>query len=251
MGSKKWQSESQTDSRHPVIDCHCHFDMMSSPEQYIAQMSRNGNTIIGMTNRPCHFRQGLPFIKKNSKIRLALGLHPLEAGHYENDIKDFEELIDKTSYIGEIGLDFSEEGRDTAEKQIDCFEEILRLLTGKKKILSVHSRQAEDAVLEMLELFYQENVIFHWYSGNEGLVPNILRLGYYFSINEAMTLNSHGRGIISAIPKDRVLTESDAPYNKRSDINQVIVYLSKLWNMTCDEVNAIINHNFMDLLKNL
>ena len=234
-----------------MIDCHCHFDMMSSPEQYIAQMGQNGNTIIGMTNRPCHFRQGLPFIKKNSKIRLALGLHPLEAGHYENDINDFKELIDKTSYIGEIGLDFSEEGRNTVEKQIDCFEEILRLLTGEKKILSVHSRQAEDAVLEMLELFYQENVIFHWYSGNESLIPQIIRLGYYFSINEAMTLSSHGRSIISVIPKDRILTESDAPYNKRSDINQVILYLSRLWSMTCDEVNAIIKQNFKDLLKNL
>lgn len=234
-----------------MIDCHCHFDMMSSPEQYIAQMSRKGNTIIGMTNRPCHFRQGLPFIKKNSKIRLALGLHPLEAEYFENDIKEFEELLKKTSYIGEIGLDFSEEGRNTVEKQIGCFEEILRLLTGWKKILSVHSRQAEDTVLEMLELFYQENVIFHWYSGNESLIPNILRLGYYFSINEAMTLSSHGRRIISAIPKDRILTESDAPYNKRSDINQVIVYLSKLWNMTCDEVNAIIECNFKRLISRL
>lgn len=234
-----------------MIDCHCHFDMMSSPEQYIAQMSRNGNTIIGMTNRPCHFRQGLPFIKKNSKIRLALGLHPLEAGHYQNDIKEFEELIDKTSYIGEIGLDFSDKGRNSADKQISCFEEILRLLAGKKKILSVHARQAEDTVLEMLELFYQENVIFHWYSGNESLIPNILQLGYYFSINEAMTLSSYGRGLISAIPKDRVLTESDAPYNKRSDINQVILYLSRLWNMTCEEVNGVVECNFRNLLKNL
>lgn len=234
-----------------MIDCHCHFDMMSSPEQYIAQMWRNGNTIIGMTNRPCHFRKGLPFIKKNSKIRLALGLHPLEAEYYENDIKEFEEFIDKTSYIGEIGLDFSEEGKNTAEKQIECFEEILRLLTGEKKILSVHSRQAEDTVLEMLELFYQENVIFHWYSGNESLIPNILRLGYYFSINEAMTLSSHGRRIISAIPKDRILTESDAPYNKRSDINQVILYLSMLWSMSLDEVNAIIERNFKKLISRL
>lgn len=234
-----------------MIDCHCHFDMMSSPELYIAQMGRNGNTIIGMTNRPRHFRQGLPFIKKNSKIRLALGLHPLETEYFENDIKEFEELLDKTSYIGEIGLDFSEEGKNTAEKQIECFEEILRLLTGEKKILSVHSRQAEDTVLEMLELFYQENVIFHWYSGNESLIPNILRLGYYFSINEAMTLSSHGRRIISAIPKDRILTESDAPYNKRSDINQVILYLSMLWSMSLDEVNAIIERNFKKLISRL
>jgi len=234
-----------------VIDCHCHFDIMSSPEQYIAQMSRNGNTIIGMTNRPCHFRQGLPFIKENNRIRLALGLHPLEVGHYEDDIKEFEKLIDKTSYIGEIGLDFSEDGKNTAEKQIDCFEEILRLLAGKKKILSVHSRQAEETVLEILELFYQENVIFHWYSGNESLIPNILRLGYYYSINEAMTLSNHGRRIISAIPKDRILTESDAPYNKRSDINQVILYLSMLWSMSLDEVNAVIERNFKRLISRL
>jgi len=234
-----------------VIDCHCHFDMMSSPERYIAQMNRNGNTIIGMTNRPCYFRQGLPFINRYSKIRLALGLHPLEVGHYENDINEFKELIDHTSYIGEIGLDFSEEGRKTAEKQVNCLEEILRLLTGENKILSVHSRQAEYAVLEMLELFYQENVIFHWYSGDESLIPKILRLGYYFSINEAMTLSCHGRGIISAIPKDRILTESDAPYNKRSNIIQVILYLSRLWSLTCDEVNAVIECNFKRLINRL
>ena len=234
-----------------MIDCHCHYDMMNSPEQFIAQMSKEGNTVIGMTNRPCYFRQGVPYIRKYGTIRLALGLHPLESWHYEDDINDFEELIDRTSYIGEIGLDFSEEGKSSVEKQVECFEEILRLLAGKRKVLSIHSRQAEDTVLEMLELFYQENVIFHWYSGSTSLIPRILKHGYFFSINEAMTLSNHGREIISAIPKDRLLTESDAPYNKRSDINQVILYLSRIWNISREEVDSIVESNFKRLLKNI
>ena len=66
-----------------------------------------------------------------------------------------------------------------------------------------------------------------------------------------MTLSNHGREIISAIPKDRLLTESDAPYNKRSDINQVILYLSRIWNISREEVDSIVESNFKRLLKNI
>ena len=42
-----------------MIDCHCHFDMMDNPEGVIAQMDRLGHTVIGMTNRPCYFKEGI------------------------------------------------------------------------------------------------------------------------------------------------------------------------------------------------
>ena len=68
-------------------------------------------------------------------------------------------------------------------------------------------------------------MIFHWYSGPIKLIPDILAQGYYFSVNEAMTLSKNGRAIIDRIPRERMLTESDAPYNEKSDIRKVLVAL--------------------------
>lgn len=234
-----------------MIDCHCHFDMMDSPENYIDNMERQGHTVIGMTNRPCYFKQGIRHVDPHSKIRLALGLHPLQLEYVEDDLVDFEKYIDQTSYIGEIGLDNSSEGKDSFDTQIACFEEILRMLSGKDKVLSIHSRQAEQTVLDELDLFYQKNVIFHWYSGSVELIPEIVEHGYYFSVNEAMIYSAHGRELISKMPMDRVLTESDAPYNIRADIRKTLEGLAGCWNMNSRETEIVIERNFKKLLKGL
>ena len=167
------------------------------------------------------------------------------------DLMEFEDLVGQTSYIGEVGLDFSTEGKKTKDKQIGCFEEILGILSGKSKILSVHSRQAERTVLDLLDLFYQENVIFHWYTGSKDLIPEIVEHGYYFSVNEAMLSSSHGRELILNMPKDRVLTESDAPYNSKADIQKTIDGLAGIWKMSCSDVGKVIDNNFSLLLKGL
>ena len=234
-----------------MIDCHCHFDMMDSPERYLAKMERLGHTIIGMTNRPCFFIQGLHHINPRSNIRLALGLHPLQLDHFEEDIVDFKEYIDKTTYIGEIGLDCTTEGRSTFDRQIDCLEEILRSMVDKNKILSVHSRQAENEVLNLLDLFFQKNVIFHWYSGDAKLIPEIVEHGYYFSVNEAMLYSPHGRELISHMPKERVLTESDAPFNSRADIRKAIEGLAGIWRVDARYAERLIEENFKTLLRGL
>ena len=234
-----------------MIDCHCHFDMMDSPEDFINRMEKEGHTIIGMTNRPCYFKQGIGHINPRGRIRLALGLHPLELRHAVDDLKEFAEYVDMTSYVGEIGLDFSPEGRETAGLQIACFEEILRILSDKSKILSVHTRQAERDALNLLDSFYQENVVFHWYSGSCELIPEIVEHGYYFSINESMVCSSHGRELISKIPMDRVLTESDAPYNKKADIRKAVDGLAEMWCMNSYDAELVIESNFRTLVKGL
>ena len=101
-----------------IIDTHCHFDMMPNPEAYIRQREIAGDIVIGMTNLPSHFNMGIPHVKEYKHIRLALGLHPLLAAENSDEINLFKKYIDQTSYIGEIGLDFSKDGIDTKTAQI-------------------------------------------------------------------------------------------------------------------------------------
>ena len=209
-----------------IIDTHCHFDMMPNPEAYITAKEKAGDIIIGMTNLPSHFRMGRPHMSGFKHIRLALGLHPLLAAENKREVFLFRQLLNQTSYIGEIGLDFSREGIDTKDVQISVLREILAELRGKKKIVSVHSRKAEKELLDLLCEYDIKNVIFHWYSGSVELIPSILKQGCYFSINEAMCRSKNGRAIIESIPKDRLLTETDAPYNERTDIREVLNQLN-------------------------
>lgn len=223
-----------------MIDTHCHFDIMSNPEAYIYAKEVVGDIVIGMTNLPSHFCIGEPHLRSFKHVRLALGLHPLLAADKQNELQIFKNNIEKTSYIGEIGLDFSKSGISTKEIQISVLRKILSELKGKKKIVSVHSRKAERELLDLLCEYDIKNVIFHWYSGPIGLIPSILSCGYYFSVNESMTLSKNGQKIIENIPKSRILTETDAPYNSKTDIVKVLTYLR----MTEQD----IKNNFMELI---
>ena len=129
------------------------------------------------------------------------------------------------------------------ETQVECLRHILHSLNTRKKIISVHSRRAEKELFALLKEYNIKNVVFHWYSGPIDLIPDIIGEGYYFSINEAMTLSSNGKRIIAAIPRDRVLTETDAPFNEKCSIENVMHYMNL--------VEGDIKTNFNKLLANL
>ena len=231
-----------------IIDCHCHFDMMPLPDTYIEQREQDGNIVIGMTNLPKHFQIGQPHVKGYKYIRLSLGLHPLLAVEGQNQLPLFKKLVEQTSYIGEIGLDFSRQGIASKNNQIAVLKEILGSISGKRKIVSVHSRRAEKELLSLLKEYKIQNVVFHWYSGPLNLIPSILEQGYFFSVNEAMCISKNGRTIIERIPYDRVLTETDAPYNEKCNLSRLLEELAKIWNVTFNDAEAIIERNFRTLL---
>jgi TatD DNase family protein len=225
-----------------LIDAHCHFDMLPSPEDYIQKTETAGNITIGMTNLPSHFEMGYFYMRSFHHVRLALGFHPLLASENQHELQKFILLIDKTSYIGEIGLDFSKEGYSSKDAQIFSLRTILNALRGKNKIISVHSRRAEDILFDLLKEHEIRNVIFHWYTGRISLIQKIIDEGYYFSINEYMITSMSGRKIISAIPKDRILTETDAPFNDKTSIKKVLSYINITEEEICENFNKLLQN---------
>lgn len=241
-----------------LLDSHCHFDMFETPLQVIKECERQKIITIGMTNLPSHFEMGLPHIKNFKYIRMALGLHPLLAQKHHGELLKFKNNIEKTSYIGEIGLDFSKEGIATKEIQIKSFEFVLETIKTKKKIVSLHSRRAEKEVHELLRKHRIENVIFHWYTGGLTVLRKILDSGYYFSINPSMVKSKSGQKLISEIPLDKILTETDSPYTslgnritRPSDVKVVIDYLAKSNNLSVGIIEKKIHSNFKSLINKI
>lgn len=226
-----------------MIDTHCHFDMMNNPEDFIRFMSENGHTIIGMTNCPEHFAAGYSIVRSYLRIRLSLGFHPHVVKEIYTQLPLFDKMEKETSFIGEIGLDFSKNFLSTKEIQLQVFEHLCQTLSHKKKIISIHSTKAETEVLSFIEKYSLKTPILHWYTGPLDLVDQAIALGCYFSINESMTLTYKGKRIISKLPPDRILTESDAPFNRHSNIERAISNVN---------INtSLILQNFRRLLSTL
>jgi len=241
-----------------MIDTHCHIDMYSNPMEIVNESERLGIITIGMTNLPSHFEMGHHHLEGYKKTRLALGMHPLMAKNHIQEFALFYECFNKTSYIGEVGLDFSKEGIETKNQQVNSFKRILEAVGDKPKILSIHSRKAEKEVLQLLKDYQIRNAIFHWYSGGLNLIDQIVDSGYFFSVNPAMIRSESGKKIIQRIPKDFILTESDGPFvklNKRPskprDIEIVLKHLSVVNKCSVSEVDNLIKLNFERLLNQI
>lgn len=235
--------------------------MYPNPIQVLDECEKRGVTVISMTSLPSHFELGYNHFVDKKKVRQALGFHPLIIKKYDtSEILKFEKLINKTSYIGEIGLDFSREGINTKDFQIQVFNKILEIIknNNSRKIVSLHSRGAEKEVLHYLIENKIKYAIFHWYSGNVGIIEKILKAGYYFSINTSMIKSKKGADIISRIPLSRILIESDGPYIVHKgqpiypyDLNQVYSYLALKNNMSIVEMENSIKINFFNMLKDI
>jgi TatD DNase family protein len=93
-----------------VIDTHCHLDLYRRPTDVADQANRAGVLTVAVTNLPSAFDRAQPHVRQFKNLRLALGLHPILAKQHSAERARFEELTESTSYIGEVGLDFSPEG---------------------------------------------------------------------------------------------------------------------------------------------
>jgi TatD DNase family protein len=242
-----------------MLDAHCHLDLYPDPSQTALNAETAGVFVVCVTNLPSAFLAAQPHVRQFKKVRLALGLHPLNAElHTNEELHKFEQLVSETSFVGEIGLDFSREGYETREKQMISFQFALKCLQNEPKFVTVHSRQAESAVLELLRQEYPHPAVFHWYSGTLKTIDGAIEDGHYFSINPAMIRGIKGRDAIARIPRERILTESDGPFInigsraiEPGDVRAVEEALGTLWGVGALAARTIVLTNFHRLLTPL
>jgi len=234
-----------------LVDTHCHINFFHNAGEIALQCEKHKVYTIYVTTLPSQFDETYQYVKDLQYIFPSLGFHSLENQY---DIREEKKLflkhINNTQYIGEVGLDFSKKAQKSNEDQIAIFQFVLENIQDKNKLLSVHSNKAEDTVLELLLKHNIKNVIFHWYSGKISTLKNILNQGYYFSINCAMCRSKKGQNIISKLPRNRVLVETDAPFIKNVlpyDNEEVYNYLNKIWGIEVIEVKEQILENFIRL----
>jgi TatD DNase family protein len=178
---------------------------------------------------------------------MALGCHLLRAEQVTGSEKAlFLQLVNETDYIGEIGLDASRHGKATLAVQRRVLDFVLHIPEVQHKVLTVHSRGAEQETIERLATA-KVNAILHWYTGALKYIPAALDAGLWFSIHPAMLRSRKGQQIIAAIPKERIVTETDGPFAtiagrpcSPADIPSFVGELARMWGEDPAETQARI-----------
>lgn len=139
----------------------------------------------------------------------AIGLHPGHRRAAETYRPlEFRARLNEAAFVGEVGLERHSPVR--AERQREVFDDVLAALEHRPRPTSVHSRGRSREVLDAVQSRPVPGLILHWWTGDPKLTETALNLGCYFSVNAATTPT-----MLRALPRDRVLTETDFPFVER------------------------------------
>ena len=186
-------------------------------------------------------------------IKFALGAHPYEINN-SFIIKEFEYCIDKSEYIGEVGLDFSEKYQRTKQLQIEVFSEIIKMGVKYNKLISVHARKSEDVLIDILQKYKPNKCIIHWFNGNKDQLNELIKLGCYFSLNCNMVTSNKEHIYLQNIPKNKILIESDGPYTKVKGKKYTPEMLKDVYDIVSssleiEKLDRVVINNFKKILE--
>lgn len=146
------------------------------------------------------------------EIHAAVGFHPAECIHYNPAV--LLGMLDhpRVCALGEIGLDYYRD-HHPRHKQIEVFEDQVRIAIERGLPIVIHNREAHDDCLKVLEAYRPDKVVFHCYSGDAGMAERIFRHGWTVSFTGAITYKNNQYGpIVRIAPDNLVMIETDCPF---------------------------------------
>lgn len=241
-----------------MIDFHCHLDLYPDPRRAVRECAAHDIEVLSVTTTPSAWRGTRALAEASPRIHTALGLHPQLAHQRRSELALFTEFLSEAAYVGEVGLDGSPELSGHWHDQLVVFTTILaECRRAGGRVLSIHSRRAATAVLDVLCEHRDAGVpVLHWFSGSQRELARAIDLGCWFSVGPAMLSGDRGRGLIQRMPKDRVLTESDGPFAQVDgraaqpwDVQRAVDGLTSVWQESSESVAAILDDNLTRIIS--
>jgi TatD DNase family protein len=206
-----------------VIDSHCHLDFPDFAEELDAVIERakaaGVERMVTISTRVAkgEIYQGLA--ERFPEVYFSIGTHPHQAAEEaETDAAAIRRFAahPKCVALGEAGLDhhYDYAPRDVAER---VFRAQIALARELELPLVIHAREADADVARILREEMAQGrfaALLHCFTSSRALAETGLELGLYISFSGVLTFKNSAelREIAGAVPLDRVLVETDAPY---------------------------------------
>lgn len=256
-----------------LIDTHCHLTderLAGETESIVSSFAADSlESVVTVGYDAPSSREGAQLAACYRDVYCTVGIHPHDAVTATQDVYDeFVSLANdnrKVVAIGEIGLDYYYD-LSPRETQKRVFAEQLELAYALKLPVCLHVRDAYEDCRQILadnasKLVH--GVLLHCYSGSAEMVPVFGKFDAYFAFGGAITFKNARRNLeaLLAVPKDRLLVETDCPYmtpvpyrgrtNYPKYVNLVADKVAEALAMPRDEVDKITTENAKRLFNRL
>ena len=270
-----------------IFDTHAHYfdkkfeSVEGGANALLCDLFENQNiaAIVNVGTNLQNAREVIEQASRYAKMYAAVGIHP-EDCHFITDpeaaLSELSSLLadkekrkeNKIVALGEIGLDYHwqsyDNGRIPMNKELQAFffEEQLKLAEKFDLPVIIHDREAHGDCFETVLRHPNVKGVFHSYSGSAEMAHELARRGWYISFSGTLTFTNAARvrEAASAVPRDKLLIETDAPYlaphphrgklNHSGYLTLVFSVLAQLWSCSTEEVAAQTYQNaktFFDL----
>jgi TatD DNase family protein len=253
-----------------LIDSHCHLDFPDFGGELDAIVGRARAVGVGrmvtISTRIKRHGDLLAIAERYDDVFCSIGTHPHNA-HEELDIA-VDEIVRMTEHrkvvaVGEAGLDYHYDlsPRDAQERG---FRNHVAAARATGLPLVIHSRDADDDMARILEEEMGKGAfkaVLHCFTGGRVLAERAIALGLSISFTGIVTFKKSDelRAIAAALPSDRILVETDAPYlapgryrgkrNEPSYVTETAKVLAETRGVSTDELARQTTDNFFRLFS--
>src|SRR5262245_1695666 len=260
-----------------LADVHAHLThhrLAGGVEQVLARARAAGvTTVISNGLNPADNEAVLALARCHPAVRPAFGFYPVDAVLSELRAagRDYPRPGDVTTpeagiawvrahvgeaiAVGEIGLDGHWVPEALWERQEAVFRAMVGIALDAGKPLIVHTRKRERRAFELLRELGATRVCWHCFGGKVSLARDIAAHGHWLSIPANARRSESFTRMLEALPRDRVLLETDCPYlspdreraSEPAAVAGTATYAAELWGVSPAEVAKRTGENFARL----
>ncbi len=240
-----------------MIDAHCH---LQSPElaPYLEELllrARNSGVDGAVVNgtSPRDWPQVEQLCRTRAELRPSFGLHPWQADFEGDWAQELERLLQNNpnAGVGECGLD-SLLSEVPLAQQLETLRIHIQLASEYQRPITLHllGKVWQPIQAELVGL--DVPILLHAFGASAELARQFSRQGCYFSLGGMWLRPEKNRGALHELPVDRVLLESDAPYQhpkgKRFHTEPALLaelcdQLAPVWGLQPEELAAQSHQN--------
>ncbi len=202
-----------------LCDAHCHYQFAEVPYAAVEQARADG-VGLAMINgsAPSDWADVAALGRRDPRNLLSFGLHPWDVPtaplDWAEQLRDIL-LKNPAAGVGEMGLDRWVKGFDPVAQE-QAFRVQLALAGEFDRALTIHCVKALGPLMDILRAteLPRRGFLLHSWNGPVELVPELARLGAYFSFSAHHLIPRKADlrvQFAAAIPRTRILVETDAP----------------------------------------
>ncbi|MEC6747943.1 TatD family hydrolase [Marinilactibacillus sp. XAAS-LB27] len=251
------------------FDTHTHLnvDKFKGEEAELIEEARKQNVkkmaIVGFDTPT--IEKALQLSRDHEGVYSIVGWHPTDSETYTDQVEEklIEQLqLPKVVAMGEMGLDYY---WDTASKksQHEAFKRQIKVAKELNLPISIHNRDATEDTYNILKEAQIQDIggIMHSFNVDTYWMEKFLDLGMHISLSGVVTFKNapEVKEVAQAVPFDRLLIETDAPYltpmphrgkrNEPSYVRFVAEEIARLRDCSIEEVATQTTKNADKLFR--